>query len=143
MSSGEEVRVIDPLTGGAKGVKPERYSLIPSKPLSHVARVYGYGEKKYAKDNWRKGYEWGFSLDALFRHVEAFRRGEFLDPESGLPHLAHAVFHCLSLMWWFEEGKGTDDRGDLPPLIEMVPEWAKKEARELPLPPEDFKRGEF
>lgn len=97
--SESEVRVVDPDTGGAKGQKLERYGLIPPEALAEVARVYGYGASKYEEDNnWRRGYSWSLSLDALFRHVEAFRRGESYDPESGLHHLAHAEFHLNTLM---------------------------------------------
>lgn len=98
-------------TGGEKGRKPEAYSLVPIKPLASVARVYEYGSRKYAPHNWLKGYPWSWATDALFRHIEAWRGGERLDPETGLPHLAHAVFHLFSLMEFEERGIGEDDRG--------------------------------
>lgn len=104
------VDVVDPVTGGAKGMKPERYGLIPTEALAEVARVYGYGSEKYDDNNWRKGYRWGLSYDALQRHINAFWGGEELDPESGLHHLAHAAFHLFALMTYSEEGLGTDDR---------------------------------
>jgi hypothetical protein len=88
----EEVRVVDPETGGEKGMKPVRHSLIPVKALNVIARVYHYGASKYAAHNWRKGYDWSLSYDACRRHLDAFWDGEDLDPESGLPHLAHAGF---------------------------------------------------
>src|SRR5689334_20956149 len=59
------VDVVDPITGGAKGMKPERYGLIPTWPLAELARVYGYGARKYSDNNWRLGYRWGLSYDAL------------------------------------------------------------------------------
>jgi hypothetical protein len=97
-------------TGGEKGRKPERYSLIPVGPLAELARVYGYGAQKYSDHNWRKGYPYSWSLDALQRHIEAFRRGENLDQESGLSHLAHANFHLMALQEFCNTGTGTDDR---------------------------------
>lgn len=107
----DEVRVVDPETGGAKGRKPEEYALIPGKALAHVARVYGYGAGKYGDPkNWRRGYAWSLSFSAMMRHLWAFWGGEWNDPESGLPHLAHAEFHCNTLMTFYEEGLGTDDR---------------------------------
>lgn len=109
-----EVRVTDPLTGGQKGQKQEQYSMIPVDPLAEVARVYGYGAQKYDRDNWRKGYAWSLSLDALLRHIEQFRRGESVDTESGRKHLAHAAFHLFTLMEYDSKGLGTDDRGDAP-----------------------------
>lgn len=109
----QEVRVTDPLTGGQKGSKPEKYSMIPARPLAEVARVYGLGAEKYARENWRKGYAWSLSFDALLRHIETFRAGTSLDGESGQHHLAHAVFHCMTLMEYDQQGLGTDDRGDV------------------------------
>lgn len=105
--------VTDPVTGAKKGVKPEQYSMIPVGPLAEVARVYGFGAQKYERENWRKGYAWSLSIDALYRHIEKFRNGERLD-ESGLHHLAHAVFHLFTLMEYDSKGLGTDDRGDVP-----------------------------
>ena len=105
-----EVRLTDPDTGGQKGQKPEAYALIPVKPLAEVARVYGFGAEKYDSRNWEKGYAWSLSYSSLQRHINAFWGGEDTDPESGLPHLAHAVFHCLAMMEWVETHPEKDDR---------------------------------
>lgn len=97
-------------TGGQKGVKPERHDLIPRRAMAAIARVFGFGATKYADHNWRRGYEWGKSIAALQRHVDAFVDGETYDEESGLPHLAHAGFHVLVLLTWLEEqGEGVDN----------------------------------
>jgi hypothetical protein len=106
----KETRITDPTTGGQKGQKPERYSLIPAFPQEEEARVYGYGAEKYAPNNWRKGYSWSLSLDALYRHIAAFRMGESIDSESGCHHLAHAKFHMNTLMEFDRLGLGNDDR---------------------------------
>jgi hypothetical protein len=92
-----EIREVSP-TGGAKGSKPEQFSMIPVAALAEVARVYGWGAEKYDRDNWRRGYPWHLSFDALMRHVAAFWAGQDFDPESGLHHLAHACFHLFTLM---------------------------------------------
>lgn len=107
-----EVRVTDPETGGQKGQKPEQYSLLPVQALAQVARVYSYGAEKYDRNNWRKGYAWHLSYDAMQRHLHAFWGGEDLDPESGLPHLAHAMFHALTLLTFLSDPKyaSKDDR---------------------------------
>lgn len=105
-----ETRIVDPNTGGEKGQKPERYDLIPWRAMDEVARVYAFGAKKYADDNWLKGYSWRLSLGALFRHVACFAARQDVDPESGLHHLAHAVFHCLCLITFGMRNLGTDDR---------------------------------
>ena len=97
-------------TGGEKGVKPERYSLIPVPALDIMAKLYGFGAEKYAAHNWRKGYEWSKSFDSLFRHATAALNGEDIDPETGLPHLAGAAFHCFTLMVFMQEHPEFDDR---------------------------------
>ncbi len=114
-----EVRITDPVTGGQKGQKPERFDLIPFDALEEVARVYGVGAEKYADDNWLKGYAWRLSAGALLRHVARFMVGEDRDPETGCLHLAHAAWHCLTLLTFAMRNLGTDDRA--PPLDEPIP----------------------
>lgn len=105
VKSAGEVRTTSS-TGGEKGVKPEAWALLPSEALEEIARVYDFGARKYAAHNWRKGYEWNKSFSALCRHIFAWWRGEDLDPESNLSHLAHAGFHVLSLLtFWLKRDK--------------------------------------
>jgi hypothetical protein len=104
-----EVRVTSS-TGGQKGQKLAQYGLIPAGPLRQVAEVYGFGAQKYDAHNWRKGYDWRLSFDAMMRHAWAFWGGETYDPESGLHHLAHAVFHCFSLIEYGVIHPEFDDR---------------------------------
>lgn len=94
---GGEVRTTSS-SGGMKGVKPERFSLIPVDALASVARLYGFGATKYAAHNWRKGYEYSKSYDSLFRHATESLNGNDIDEETGEPHLAGVVFHALTLM---------------------------------------------
>jgi nucleoside 2-deoxyribosyltransferase len=108
-----EVRVTDPTTGGQKGMKMERFDLIPVEPLEELARVYGRGAMKYADDNWRRGYDWKLSFGALMRHAWAFWRGESIDAETGRHHLACAAWHCFTLMW-FERYKPEHDHRKQP-----------------------------
>ena len=75
--------------------------------LGDVARVFAYGSTKYAPDNWRS-FTWDEASDreywsAFLRHLLAHSRGETADPESGLPHLAHAV--CCLLIVAYHEAK--------------------------------------
>jgi hypothetical protein len=104
-----EERVTSP-TGGQKGQKVARYDLIPPEALDAVAQVYGMGARKYEDNNWRKGYAWSLSFAALMRHAWAFWRGETYDRESGLHHMAHAVFHALALIQNTTDYPNYDDR---------------------------------
>jgi hypothetical protein len=97
-------------TGGEKGRKPEEMGLLPWESLREISKVYHFGALKYSAHNWRKGYPWSWSFDALMRHLSAWWSGESKDPESGMSHLAHAGFHVLSLLWYELTGRGEDDR---------------------------------
>lgn len=66
-------------TGGQKGVKPERFDLIPVGPLTELSRLYDVGARKYAEHNWRKGYEWSKSYASIMRHSTLFWGGEDYD----------------------------------------------------------------
>lgn len=124
-------------TGGQKGVKPERHDLMPRKGLDAIARVFGFGAEKYADHNWRNRYEWGKSLAALERHIGAFMDGETYDPESGLPHLAHAGFHILVLLTWLaEDGEGVENEMDDRWTTTLERRRLEKEAEEIDLGPE-------
>lgn len=97
-------------TGGQKGVKPQRYDLIPIDPLNLLAELYGNGAAKYAAHNWRKGYEWSNSYAAAQRHMTAFWNGEDMDPEMGLPHVTSAAFHMFALAQFMQDFPEFDDR---------------------------------
>lgn len=93
----KEIRSVSK-TGGEKGVKPQRYSLMPRAALERISEVYHFGTEKYSAHNWRLGYEWSKSYDAVQRHLNAWWDREETDPESGLSHLSHAGFHIFALL---------------------------------------------
>lgn len=105
----EEVRITS-ATGGEKGKKRAQLGSIDPQALLTLAEVAGFGGEKYERYNMLKGYDWSLSYDALQRHLLAFWSGEELDAESGLPHLGHAAWHCLTLLAFQQRGLGTDDR---------------------------------
>lgn len=77
-----------------------RWSLIPQGTLEEVIKVLEYGANKYSPDNWKKVPEMEVRYyDAAMRHIDAYWQGEYLDEESGQPHLAHAVCCLMFLMW--------------------------------------------
>lgn len=56
------------------------------------------GMLKYGRSNWRaSGVRASIYVDACKRHLNAWFEGEDLDPDSGLPHLAHALA-CLAIL---------------------------------------------
>jgi hypothetical protein len=89
--------------------KPD-FSLIPLVTLEDEARVWMYGKRKYAAWNWAKGMDWSIPLACALRHLSAFQQGEDIDPESGLPHLAHAMCNLRMLTLYSRNYPEGDDR---------------------------------
>lgn len=80
------------------------------------ATIYGTlglleGMLKYGRANWREaGVRASVYVDALDRHMKAWFEGEDDAPDSGLPHLAHALA-CLAILVDAQmAGKLIDDR---------------------------------
>lgn len=84
--------------------------LIPASALLEEAAVMGYGEKKYGRDNWRKGLQWTRAADAALRHILAWQEGQDFDPETGLHHLAHARANMAFLIEFMVTHPELDDR---------------------------------
>ena len=80
-----------------------RFSLLPLDEIWDVVDVLEYGAKKYAPDNWKYAIMEDETnnryYDACLRHLKAWKNGEILDTESGLPHLSHAIC-CLLFHAW-------------------------------------------
>jgi hypothetical protein len=105
-----ETRVVDPVTGGEKGAKDLELGFIDPLALEELGRVASLGTKKYDPFNYVKGYSWMLSVNALFRHLLAFLRGEDRDPETGCLHVTHVAWHGLALTSFALRKVGTDDR---------------------------------
>jgi hypothetical protein len=123
-----ETRLTDPKTGGQKGVKLERFDLVPWEPLTALARLYGKGAIKYEPNNWRRGYAWMLSLGGMMRHLAWWAIGKSWDTADGTKdgpceldaegkpihtgehHLTCAAWHCFTLYVFETQNLGTDDR---------------------------------
>ena len=87
-----------------------RYDLLPLEALEETGKVLSYGAAKYVPNNWRKGFAYSRLTSAALRHLFAWMRGEKLDPESGLHHLAHCTSNIMFLLEIELTGCGIDDR---------------------------------
>lgn len=69
------------------------------------------GELKYGRSNFRAvGVRASIYVDACRRHLAAWFEGESVDPDSGVPHLGHALA-CLAILVEAEAaGNLNDDR---------------------------------
>ena len=75
-----------------------RLELVPPELIEAVGQILTHGAEKYASYNWCKGLDYGRVYGALQRHLQAFWKGENLDPESGLSHLHHAACNLAFLI---------------------------------------------
>jgi uncharacterized HAD superfamily protein len=87
-----------------------RYDLIPSYAQEQYARVLTVGAEKYGPSNWRKGLSWTSVIASTERHLEAIKRGEDYDPESGLLHSAHIMCNAGFLSEYYKIYPQGDDR---------------------------------
>ncbi len=103
-----------------------KLSLFPVQALYAGAKVFAYGTEKYGPRNYLKGQglEYSRVMDAALRHLFTWFMGEHRDPESGLPHLWHALANVAILVTYEQEGVGIDDR----PFLDFPQEIDDKEA---------------
>ena len=78
---------------------------VPLDMLQGLARVLEDGAVVYGEDNWRKGAPASEQIDSLLRHLTKLQSGEMRDSESGLPHVDHMLFNCISLRLALEKDK--------------------------------------
>lgn len=84
--------------------------LLSHEALVEIAKVFGFGAKKYARHNYRGGIAYSRLVAAAYRHLGAFNSGEDVDPESGLPHVAHLGCCVVMLLDMLREHPELDDR---------------------------------
>lgn len=81
-----------------------------------VARVLGKGAEKYAKGNWMRGMSFDEVMSAIERHLNALKRGEDIDPDSGEGHIFHLGCGAMFLAEFLHGPRAVeysqfDDRG--------------------------------
>lgn len=78
-----------------------RWDLIPMECVEEVVKVLTFGAEKYEANNWQKveNAEDRYYA-ALLRHIVAHRKGETIDPESGLLHLSHVACNVVFLLYF-------------------------------------------
>lgn len=99
MDSAKETRVVN----AEGGVKADGGKMLPRllyislrRTLASMVKVLTIGAAKYNPDNWRKVEQERY-WDAFYRHITAHHAGEMTDPETGEPHLTHALC-CLAFI---------------------------------------------
>jgi hypothetical protein len=87
-----------------------RMDLLPPDTLESLADILTLGADKYQERNWEQGMDWGRVYGATLRHLFRFWQGEDLDPESGKPHIHHALCNVTFLATYFNRKLGKDSR---------------------------------
>lgn len=87
-----------------------RHDLVPAFAQEQYARVLTKGAEKYAERNWEQGMKWSKVISSLERHVQAWKRGEDYDPETGLLHSAHIMCNAAFLTEYYKIYPQGDDR---------------------------------
>ena len=91
--------------------KPDLSFILSAKEsLNGLAKVYEFGAKKYARNNWKRGLTYLTLVSSLMRHLTKFVCGEDLDEESKLPHVDHVLWNAQILSEMFHTRKDMDDR---------------------------------
>lgn len=117
-------------------------TLVEPWVVKAIAAVYQEGvDKKYSRGSWKK-FEVEKARELIapaIRHLDAYRDGEFIDPDGGNPHLIKAVWNLLTVYYheernrnaqpkklyegreallssirksWIQEGKASPDNGE-------------------------------
>lgn len=77
-----------------------RWDLLPLNLIEMVVKVFHFGAKKYGENRWQNLPDaYNRYKGAMLRHLVAHEKGEVLDPESGLPHLAHMAWNALAILF--------------------------------------------
>jgi hypothetical protein len=91
------------------------WSLLPLDSIEEILKVLEFGKQKYSAHNWSQGEGFKYSrvFNAICRHLFAWARGEDLDPETGLSHIAHCGCNVLFLLHFIkhkDKYPNNDDR---------------------------------
>lgn len=113
-----------------------RWTLLPLEALESVVDVLEFGARKYAPGQWQRvPNARARYIDAAFRHLVAAAKGDDEDPESGLPHLAHAGCCILFALWFDVTGAYQVEEGEpeptSPPEVSSMPPTSVGETEEL------------
>lgn len=109
LSHGFHARELTPLPPVSSDLKPTNpkdivgSDKLPLHLWPATATAYGClglldGALKYGRSNWRvAGVRLSIYVDAIQRHTNALFEGEWIDPDSGLPHVSH-ILACAAII---------------------------------------------
>jgi len=112
---------------------------VPPASIIYEAAAFQEGAEKYGPYNWRdKAVEAMTYISASLRHIAAYQDGEYIDAESGKPHLGLAKACLGILIDATEQGNLVDNRPLAGTAALLLASMRKVPAPE-PLEPIDLK----
>ncbi len=95
----------------AQGSAKVQLHLVPAVADIEEALVMEGGAVKYGPYNWRegRGVRKSVYISAIRRHLAALQDGQWIDPESGHPHIAHIRANTGIMLDAHSLGKLIDD----------------------------------
>ena len=85
--------------------------LIPTTGLVYAAMSFAEGASKYSASNWRiTGVRFSTYHAAMMRHMLKVANGEWVDPETHVPHLGSIIASAMIIADAREIGNLNDDR---------------------------------
>ncbi len=90
-----------------------RVDLIYPGAITAEGQVMAFGAQKYDDNNWKKSLNTDKHdefvqgcIASMLRHTLAISAGEYLDPESGLPHVAHVRCNAAFIQFYRDNRVG-------------------------------------
>ena len=107
VKQGEEITVIiHEGRGDAKKFDHNKlmWDILPYDQIEKIVEVMTYGAGKYGAESWKTVDSPRYEA-AFMRHYVERKKGEAVDKDSKISHLAHAACNLLFMMWLEEHGK--------------------------------------
>lgn len=91
-----------------------RYDLLEPHAIEELVKIFTFGSRKYAPNNWLKGLSWTQVNASLKRHLAQWEKGEDRDQETQLLHMAHVAWNALAIVSYYKYRPEFDDRFKMP-----------------------------
>lgn len=116
------------LLKAATNVLRTRIDLLPHRAIRECGQVMALGAEKHPYESW-KSLPWRVHAEKAHRHLNAHMCGDFIDPDSQLPHLANAAVRLLMLLEVYQE-QTADDGNEANDFVARNPQRPIEQTRD-------------